>query len=115
MRSPITRMAMRSRPLAVSAVQPFATATSASSAMFLQNVSCGVESQPAMVALGLAERVLDGRGATRIHGGGFGGTIQCFVPLDLVDEFADRMDAWLGADSCRRYRISDRGAYAEWE
>ena len=87
----------------------------ASSAMFLQNVSCGVESQPAMVALGLAERVLDGRGATRIHGGGFGGTIQCFVPLDLVEEFSDRMDAWLGAGSCRRYRISDRGAYAEWE
>ena len=87
----------------------------ASSAMFLQNVSCDVESQPAMVALGLAERVLDGRGATRIHGGGFGGTIQCFVPLDLVEEFSDRMDAWLGAGSCRRYRISDRGAYAEWE
>ena len=87
----------------------------ASSAMFLQNVSCGVKSQPAMVALGLAERVLDGRGATRIHGGGFGGTIQCFVPLDQVEEFSDRMDAWLGAGSCRRYRISDRGAYAEWE
>ena len=87
----------------------------ASSAMFLQNVSCDVESQPAMVALGLAERVLDGRGPTRIHGGGFGGTIQCFVPLDLVEEFSDRMDAWLGAGSCRRYRISDRGAYAEWE
>lgn len=87
----------------------------ASSAMFLQNVSCGGESQPAMVALGLAERVLDGRGATRIHGGGFGGTIQCFVPLDLAEEFSARMDAWLGAGSCRRYRISNRGAYAEWE
>jgi galactokinase len=33
----------------------------------------------------------------------------------MVEEFSDRMDAWLGADSCRRYRISDRGAYAEWE
>ena len=34
---------------------------------------------------------------------------------DLIAEFSDRMDAWLGAGSCRRYRISDRGAYAEWE
>lgn len=87
----------------------------ASSAMFLQNVTCDTRSQPAMVALGLAERVLDGRGAARIHGGGFGGTIQCFVPLDLVQQFGDRMDAWLGQGSCRHYHIDPKGAYAQWQ
>ncbi|AEB07858.1 Galactokinase [Coriobacterium glomerans PW2] len=86
----------------------------ASSAMFLQNVSSGDRYQPAMLALGLAERVLSGRGATRIHGGGFGGSIQAFVPLDLTDEFSRRMDAWLGAGSCRRYVIAAQGASATW-
>ena len=57
----------------------------ASSAMYLQNVVAKLGSeQPSMYALALAEHVLDGRGAVRIHGGGFGGTIQAFVPLDLV-------------------------------
>ena len=86
----------------------------ASSAMFLQNVSCGGPFQPAMLALGLAEHVLDGAGAIRIHGGGFGGSIQCFVPLELLDDFTDRMDAWLGAGACRHYHISEKGAYAQW-
>ena len=79
----------------------------ASSAMYLQNVSAyGRADQPAMVALALAERALAGRGAARIHGGGFGGTVQAFVPLDAYDAFAQAMDVQLGAGSCRRYRIS---------
>ena len=86
----------------------------ASSAMFLQNVSAWGSFQPAMYALGLAERALDGCGATRIHGGGFGGSIQCFVPLDLVENFTSQMNAWLGDGACRHYRIAEKGAYAEW-
>jgi galactokinase len=86
----------------------------ASSGMFLQNVSAGGAFQPAMIALGLAEHVLTGRGAARIHGGGFGGSIQCFVPLELVDEFRERMNAWLGEGACRGYRIEERGAWAQW-
>ena len=90
-------------------------ASGASSAMYLQNVVAELgREQPAMYALGLAEHVLDGRGAVRIHGGGFGGTIQAFVPLDLADEFVERMDFWLGAGSARRYAVSDKGAYAAW-
>ena len=83
--------------------------------MYLQNVvaSLGPE-QPAMYALGLAEHVLKGRGAVRIHGGGFGGTIHAFVPLELVDEFTRKMDAWLGEGASRRYRVTDEGAYAAW-
>ena len=90
-------------------------ASGASSAMFLQNVTAELgREQPAMYALALAEHVLAGRGAVRIHGGGFGGTIQAFVPLDLVDQFIERMDCWLGGGSCRRYAISDEGAYTAW-
>lgn len=86
----------------------------ASSAMFLQNVSTGGSFQPAMLALGLAERILDGRGATRIHGGGFGGSIQCFVPLDMVEDFTAQMNAWLGEGACVHYQIAEKGAHAAW-
>lgn len=86
----------------------------ASSGMFLQNVSTGGDFQPAMAALGMAEHILDGRGAIRIHGGGFGGSIQCFVPNELTDSFIKQMDAWLGEGSCRHYHISDEGAVAAW-
>ena len=89
-------------------------ASGASSGMFLQNVSSGGDFQPAMAALGMAEHVLDGRGAIRIHGGGFGGSIQCFVPTGSLDGFIARMDAWLGQGSCRHYHIADEGAHATW-
>ena len=46
--------------------------------------------------------------------GGFGGTIQAFVPLDLVDTFITKMNSWLGEGSARHYAISDKGAYAAW-
>ncbi len=46
--------------------------------------------------------------------GGFGGTIQAFVPLDLVDTFIAKMNGWLGEGSARHYAISDKGAYAAW-
>lgn len=86
----------------------------ASSGMYLQNVANGGNDQPAMVALALAEHLLGDEGAVRIHGGGFGGSIQAFVPLDRVDGFIAGMDRWLGEGSCRSYRISGEGAYAAW-
>ncbi len=86
----------------------------ASSGMYLQNVSGGGTDQPAMVALALAERLLGDEGAVRIHGGGFGGSIQAFVPLDRVDSFISGMDGWLGEGNCRAYRISSEGACAQW-
>lgn len=99
-------------------IEEFLALTSASgksSAMYLQNVTTGNAEQPAMVALALAERLLEGKGACRIHGGGFGGTIQCFVPLAEADKFQERMDAWLGKDATRRYHIAEKGAFASWE
>lgn len=74
-----------------------------SSYMYLQNVDTyrDPRHQPVAVALAVAGRYLDGRGARRVHGGGFAGTIQAFVPLDLVEEFRRGMDALLGEGACR--------------
>ena len=51
-------------------------------------------------ALAEAERLLDGRGACRVHGGGFAGTVQAFVPLDMLDGFKAEMERILGGGSC---------------
>ena len=64
-------------------------------------------------ALGEIARTLEGEGAARIHGGGFGGTVQAFVPVDRADAFARAIDARLGEGSCRVYDIVDEGAHAE--
>lgn len=58
------------------------------------------ESQPVSVALCLSERILKGKGAWRVHGGGFAGTIQAFVPDELIEEYTDAMKAVFGDDSC---------------
>lgn len=87
----------------------------ASSAMFLQNVSAaGSQRQDCMVAIALSERLLRGSGATRIHGGGFGGSIQAFVPLSMADAYVAGMDGWLGSGSCHTYAVSREGADAQW-
>lgn len=87
----------------------------ASSGMFLQNVSaCGTREQDCMVAIALSERLLKGRGATRIHGGGFGGSIQAFVPVGLVDYYLASMNRWLGTGSSKVYSLSNEGAEAQW-
>lgn len=86
-----------------------------SSATLLQNVSVGGASeQPSMLAIALAEGELNGRGAARVHGGGFGGTIQAFVPLDEVESFSKAMDAVFGEGACGVYGIDHEGARAQW-
>ena len=87
--------------------------SAASSAAYLQNVSTADrKSQPAMVVLALADTLLEGEGAVRIHGGGFGGTVQAFVPRDRLERFASGMDAHLGEGSCKAYDIYGKGAQA---
>lgn len=74
-----------------------------SSYMYLQNVDTYRDPahQPVAVALAMARYYLAGRGARRVHGGGFAGTIQAFVPLDMVDDFRKGMDSVLGEGACR--------------
>ena len=82
-----------------------------SSWMYLQNViPAGYKAhQDVAVALGLAEHYLQGRGAYRVHGGGFAGTIQAFVPYDILDEFVAGMDAALGKGACHVLSIRPQG------
>ncbi len=82
-----------------------------SSWMYLQNViPAGYVQQQAMaVALGLCEHYLQGRGAYRVHGGGFAGTVQAFVPFDLLDSFQAGIDAALGEGACHVLSIRPQG------
>jgi len=82
-----------------------------SSYMYLQNViPAGYKAhQDVAVALALAEHYLNGRGAYRVHGGGFAGTIQAFVPFDILDSFVAGMDAVLGAGACHVLSIRPQG------
>ncbi len=82
-----------------------------SSYMYMQNVIPAgyIEHQDMAVALGLCEHYLQGRGAYRVHGGGFAGTVQAFVPLDLLDSFRQGIDSTLGEGSCHVLSIRPQG------
>ena len=73
-----------------------------SSYMYNQNVfsSSAPLSQPVSLALAISEVILKGKGAWRVHGGGFAGTIQAFVPDCLLEEYRDSMEAVFGEGSC---------------
>ena len=82
-----------------------------SSAVNLQNTwSISDPRQQAIpLALTIGQELLEGRGAIRVHGGGFAGTIQAFVPADKLDTFKTRMEALLGPGSCHVLRIRPQG------
>ena len=82
-----------------------------SSACYLQNVipTGQTGDQSLMVTVALAEKLLLGRGAARVHGGGFGGTAQAFVPMDLLEPFKAGMEAVLGEGSCHVVTIRPVG------
>ena len=82
-----------------------------SSWMYLQNVIPAgyVANQAMAVALGLCEHYLEGKGAYRVHGGGFAGTVQAFVPFELLDSFRTGIDAALGEGACHVLSIRPQG------
>lgn len=82
-----------------------------SSWMYLQNVIPAgyTVHQDMAVSLALCEKYLAGRGAFRVHGGGFAGTVQAFVPVDLLEEFRKGMDAALGEGACHVLSIRHQG------
>ncbi len=73
-----------------------------SSFQYLQNVysPSNPSEQGLSLALALASEILGSRGSCRVHGGGFAGTVQAFVPNDLLDTFLIKMKAVFGDDSC---------------
>ena len=82
-----------------------------SSYMYLQNVIPAgyVQHQDMAVALSLCEHYLQGKGAYRVHGGGFAGTVQAFVPFALLDNFRQGLDAVLGEGACHVLSIRPQG------
>ncbi len=88
-------------------------ASGRSSYCYLQNVytTKNVEEQGLSLALCLSERLLSGKKAAwRVHGGGFAGTIQAFVPTADVAAYREAMDAAFGMGACMVLRIRPVGA-----
>ena len=83
-----------------------------SSWMYLQNLypSGAIREQPTALALAYCEAILGKKGACRIHGGGFAGTIQAFVPMDECEVFAKQMEALTGPETCRVLSVRLIGA-----
>ncbi len=84
-----------------------------SSYKYLQNTYSvsAVNEQGLCLGLALTERFLKGRGACRVHGGGFAGTIQCFIPNDLIDEYKAMIEKVFGKDTCYILKIRPVGGY----
>ncbi len=82
-----------------------------SSWMYLQNVIPAgyTKHQDVALVLALCHTFLEGRGAYRVHGGGFAGTVQAFVPNDMAAAFRERMDAVLGEGACHVLTIRPQG------
>ena len=86
-------------------------ASGSSSWMLLQNVvpAGRTHNQEVAYALAVAQQLLGDRGACRVHGGGFAGTIQAFVPGDMLDAFRTGMERALGQGSCHIMSIRKEG------
>lgn len=82
-----------------------------SSAVQLQNLYATKtpQRQDVVVAISLAKHMLAGRGAVRVHGGGFAGTIQAYVPASLEQEFTTAIERVLGKGTCHTVRIRPVG------
>ena len=83
-----------------------------SSYMYNQNIFPvnNVREQGVSLALALSELVLKGEGAWRVHGGGFAGTIQAYVPQQLLDRYITTLGHVFGKDSCHSLFIRQKGA-----
>ena len=109
------RVALQVRALGDGDVERFmqlVTESGNSSYMQLQNVIVpgSVVHQEVALALSLCRRFLNGRGAYRVHGGGFAGTVQAFVPEDMLTEFCRQIRNVLGENACKVMSVRKNGA-----
>jgi galactokinase len=83
-----------------------------SSWMWCQNCYShkNIEEQGISIALAVSEKLLAGKGAWRVHGGGFGGTIQAFVPNEMLADYVREMNAVFGEGACHELMIRPAGA-----
>ena len=82
-----------------------------SSYKYLQNVysTKDITHQGLGIALKIAERALARKGACRVHGGGFAGTIQAFVPVEMIKPFKMSIEKIFGSGSCHLLHIRPVG------
>ena len=82
-----------------------------SSYMYLQNIYAASQptQQAVSLVLALCDEILGENGAFRVHGGGFAGTVQAFVPNDMLDEFKTKIEAVLGEGMCHVLAIRPVG------
>lgn len=82
-----------------------------SSFKFLQNVysSHDLKNQSVAIGLAISETVLGKKGVCRVHGGGFAGTIQAFVPNDVVAEYKKAVEHVFGKGSCYVLKVRKYG------
>ena len=87
-------------------------ASGRSSAMLLQNYFAPKSPAEQGITLGyaVAREILGGKGAVRVHGGGFAGTIQAFVPSDMLKKFTDKMESAFGKGSVTALFVRPLGA-----
>ena len=84
-----------------------------SSFEYCQNVYCSSDPkhQGLSIALAVSQEILSGsRGAWRMQGGGFAGTIQAFVPESLLNRYCTAIETVFGAGSCYKLRLREQGA-----
>lgn len=82
----------------------------------LQNVysPSSPKEQAISLALALTKQFLNGRGAYRVHGGGFAGTIQCYIPNKMFEGYKQMIEAVFGENSCVPLMIRPVGGYELW-
>ncbi len=87
------------------------TESGRSSYMYLQNVSVAGSSihQDVALVLALCDKFLKNKGAYRVHGGGFAGTVQAFVPLNMLEGFKTRIEKAIGEGRCHILSIRPVG------
>ena len=93
------------------AFKELVTESGRSSYMYNQNVftTKDVAHQGVSLALAMCEYLLKGKGAWRVHGGGFAGTVQAFVPVDMLDDFCEKIEAVFSKGSCHVLSIRPFG------
>ncbi len=80
---------------------------------YLQNLysTTAVKKQGLSLAIALTKQFLNGRGACRVHGGGFAGTIQCYIPTESLNDYKAMIEAVFGENSCCVLNIRPVGGY----
>ena len=79
--------------------------------MYLQNVCvCGLSKEQAVgIVLAMCDELLKDKGAYRVHGGGFAGTVQAFVPQEILDNFKENIEKIVGKNNCHILSIRPVG------